>query len=83
VLFVTTDEIERIARDARFIHAMAGWLNKTVINADAPLDRAWERELTVDEDAYARYREAYIKKNGSPEKQTWQILADYLKASEA
>lgn len=83
VLFVTTDEIERNPREARFIHAMAGWLNKTAINADAPLNRDWEKELAVDKDAYARYREAYIKKNGSPEKQTWQILADYLKASES
>ena len=83
VLFVTTDEIERNPREARFIHAMAGWLNKAAINADATLDRDWDKDLTVDENAYARYREAYIKKSGSPEKPTWQILADHLKASKA
>ena len=80
IVFVTTDEIERNPREARFIHAMAAWLNKTAINADASLHLDWKRELTVDRDAYARYREAHIKKSGSPEKPAWQILADYLKA---
>lgn len=83
LLFITTDEIERNPREARFIHAMASWLGKTVINADTSLRVDWEKEQTVDRDAYARYREAYIKKDDSPDKSTWQILADYLKTSEA
>lgn len=79
LLFVTTDEIEWNPRESRFIRDMAASLNKTAINADGPLDLDWRRELTIDRDAYARYREAYIKKKDSPEKNTWQILADYLK----
>lgn len=82
LLFITTDEIERDFTEACFIHAMAAWLNKTAINADGPLHLDWEKELTIDREAYARYREAHIKKRSSPEKPTWQILADYLKASE-
>jgi hypothetical protein len=83
VLLVITDKLLQSPRESRAIQGMAVWLNKTPINVDAPLQLDWEKELTVDLDAYARYREAYIKRKDSPEKNTWQILADYLKASEA
>ena len=83
VLFITTDELRRDRRAACSIQGTAAWLNKVPINVDAPLCLDWEKELAVDRDAYARYREAYIKRNDSPEQNTWQILADYLKASEA
>ncbi|TAL09724.1 MAG: hypothetical protein EPO02_09505 [Nitrospirae bacterium] len=83
VVFVTTDSLQQNQRVARSIRVMASWLGKTPINVDAPLGVDWERELTVDEKAYARYREAYIKKAGSPDKPAWQIVADHLKTVKA
>lgn len=83
VLFITTDSLQRSQRMARSIGVMAAWLGKTPINVDAPLDLNWEKELAVDSEAYGRYREAYIKKAGSPDKPAWQIVADHLNTVEA
>ncbi len=83
VLFITTDSLQQNQRMAHSIQEAAAWLGKTPINVDAPLRVDWERESTVDEQAYARYREAYIKRAGSPEKPAWQIFADHLKTVEA
>ncbi len=38
----------------------------------------WEQALVVKKDCYNQYMETYIKKKGSPEKPSWEILADYL-----
>lgn len=83
VVFVTTDSLQRSRRMDHSIRAMAAWLGKTPINVDAPLHLNWEKELAVDSEAYGRYREAYIKKTGSPDKPAWQIVADHLKTVEA
>ncbi|MEK7783941.1 MAG: hypothetical protein AAB658_00780 [Chloroflexota bacterium] len=83
VLFITTDSLQRSQRMARSIQAMAAWLGKTPVNVDAPLNQDWKKELAVDTEAYARYREAYIKTAGSPDKPVWQIFADHLNTVEA
>lgn len=79
VLLITTTQIEEDRSHAPWINGMASWLNKTPINIDASFKLDWGKELTIDSKAYARYREAYIKKSGSPETHTWQIVADFLK----
>ena len=79
VLFITTDSLQRSQRMVYSIQKTATWLGKTPINVDAPLNLDWEKELALDPEAYMRYREAYIKKSGSPEKPVWQIFADFLK----
>ena len=70
-----------------FIHSLLH--NRAVINAaaaafgkqahytaDEPID--WQREMSVSEDAYTRYRENYIKRAGTPELPVWQIVANTL-----
>jgi len=81
VLFVTTDRIQESAFTGHHITAMSTWLGKSPVNLDQPLKIDWRKELTIDENAYARYRESYIKRSNSPEKACWQIVADYLKAT--
>jgi hypothetical protein len=83
VLFVTTDTLSQNAHTGPAISVMSGWLGKIPINIDQKPTLDWQKELTIDEAAYARYRNAYIKKDDSPEKLCWQIFADYLKTSEA
>lgn len=78
VLFVTTDKLQQNPWIGRAISVMASWLNKTPINLDTALHLDWKTELAIDQVAYGRYREAFIKKNGSPEKPCWQIFADWL-----
>lgn len=80
ILFVTTDELERSAiRD--HIHALAGWLGKKVINVDGPLEEIdLNAEQVVDEEAYRRYQNCYIVRDGTPELPFWQIVADELGA---
>ena len=80
VLFITTNKIQQNQKFSSVIHGLAVWLNKIPINVDGPLHLNWGKELAIDLEAYARYREAYIKKSGSPEKPAWQIFADFLKA---
>jgi hypothetical protein len=83
VLFVTTDRLSRDELAGPSISVMAGWLGKIPINLDQQPTLDWQKELTIDEAAYASYRNAYIKKDDSPERLCWQIFADYLKTSGA
>jgi len=83
VIFVTTDELDRLFLDASFksesIAAFAAELGKSVINLDRDLeDVDWRRELNIDERRYADYRNRYIKIDGSPEIPYWNIVIRHL-----
>lgn len=43
----------------------------------------WTSELIVSGSAYDRYRDAYIKIDGTPQRPAWTIWADYLKSTPA
>ena len=52
----------------------------SIINIDEePYSINWEKELPVNEVMYLKYRQQYIKKEGSEELNTWQIFANHLK----
>ncbi|MGE4293780.1 MAG: hypothetical protein AB7E32_16405 [Desulfovibrio sp.] len=79
IIFITTDEF--IAGDrGELIDYIAGMLGKTPVNVsrDEPFD--FQAAMRVDEAAYARYINTYIKKAGSPELPFWQIVADRCKS---
>ena len=78
LLFITTYRLQQ-SLTSRYLFEMARWLGKAPINLDEPLHLDWQKELTIEEQTYGRYRNAYIKKVGSPEKPCWQIFADFLK----
>ena len=40
----------------------------------------WEKELIIDENSYEKYMATYIKKPGSPERPSWEILIDFLQS---
>jgi hypothetical protein len=79
VIFVTTKEIEASADGPRILET-AKWFGKKPIFIDCPnpvID--WEKEQKVSAEDYKKYRENYIKMNGSEEMPFWQIVANRLK----
>jgi len=81
VIFLTTNEIENDIYFSGLIKAYADSIGKTVINIDEPLNIDLQKELYVNEEVYDAYIERYIKKRGSEELNTWQILANRIKHS--
>lgn len=79
IMLMTTRTLQRHFLEGDGL-ALAQWLNKKSIiidNIDGTVD--WAMALTIDENAYRRFREEFLKVNGTPEKPCWQIFADYLK----
>ncbi|VVB88562.1 Uncharacterised protein [uncultured archaeon] len=61
------------------IELMASQLGKKPINIDNLIESNWDRELSIDEEAYMKYKHSYIKKTGSEELPFWQIFANRIK----
>jgi hypothetical protein len=78
VIFITTDELNASEVGAS-IAIFASELGKKVINIDRNLGNVdWIRETHVDIEKYAQYKSKYIKIDGSPERQYWDIVIDHL-----
>jgi hypothetical protein len=78
LLFITTNEIEESEYSAYAI-VMASAFGKRVINLNNTSAIDWDKELAVDEEAYDKYKNRYIKRDGTEELPFWQIVANYLK----
>lgn len=78
IVFVTTNQLNEgwMGLD---IESMASRFGKKSINLDEPLSIDWDRELSVNEDAYLKYENDYIKKPDSPKSKFWQIFADHIR----
>ena len=79
VIFVTTDKLQQSSQRP-FIKLMASWVGKQPINIDNPIEIAWDRELTIDKEAYSKYKNCYIKKNGSEDVPFWQAVSNRIKS---
>ena len=80
LLFLTSVEYEADPRFSKLNELIALSLGKSLINIDEePYSVNWEKELPVNEVMYLKYRQQYIKKEGSEELNTWQIFANHLK----
>jgi len=79
LIFITTDELKK-SKEGPLIETIAALLNKKPIDISAPLKIDFGKELQIDEQAYERYKNDYIKKNGSEEKPFWRLFADYIKS---
>ena len=78
VIFVTTNKLEQSSQEP-FITEMASWFGKQPINIDSPTEIDWDKELTVDKEAYSKYKNSYIKKNGSEELPFWQVVSNKIR----
>jgi hypothetical protein len=55
-------------------------LGAKLFNIDEPTDLpAIDNLTTINKQAYAKYKEMYIKISGTPDKAIWEIFTDYLK----
>jgi hypothetical protein len=81
VVILTTNEYKKckLSLFTTLIDAFAHSVGKTAINVDEPLNIDWEKELFVDENIYDDHIDCYIKKRGTEELNTWQILTNQLK----
>jgi hypothetical protein len=80
VVFVTTDKYNEGWTEDPTPDWLAGYFGKTPHNLDYPLHFNLHEELHVDEKVYNAYRNAYIKKDGTKNLFSWQILADRIKS---
>lgn len=78
LIFFTTDDLEASVSGPS-IAVFASELGKSVINVDRDLGSVdWRRELSVDSQKYAAYRNKYIKMEGSSEMPHWDIVIDHI-----
>jgi len=78
VLFITTDELEN-SFVKPWIDVMAAYLDKKAINIDESLNLKVEEIFRINEDAYNKYKNDYIKKEGTEEGLFWQLVANKIK----
>lgn len=77
ILFLSTENAEgTFLRD--YIWSMASLLQKQPISIDGQKSDDLRQKMVVDPKIYENYREMFIKRNGTPEKQIWEIAADFL-----
>jgi hypothetical protein len=79
ILFLTSKRLDAYLTEDPSVEWLAAFLGKKPHYMDRPFAVDWEREMRIDEEAYRAYRNAYIKKDGSPDLPSWRILADRLK----
>ncbi len=58
---------------------MASLLGKKPIDIEKVYEIDLERELSVNEEFYESYKNAYVKYEGAEELPVWQLFANYLK----
>ena len=82
IVFITTDELQKLVSGiditGLYIPAIASELGKMPINIDHVSGFNWDKEMGINEEAYLRYRNLYIKKQGTPEKPMWEIFCSYI-----
>jgi hypothetical protein len=79
LLLITTNEIESSVQKG-YLDAEADLLRTQPINADDCLDTVdWSSISQRPIVNYDNYRNKLIKKDGTPEKNSWMILIDFLK----
>jgi hypothetical protein len=81
VIFVSNRGIDAnpgTCRLGTILATMATLLGKKPIQLDEPYTIDWNCELTIDRGAYAKYLDGYIKRKGTEERNTWDIVADAI-----
>ncbi|MCX5855346.1 MAG: hypothetical protein NTZ24_12405 [Deltaproteobacteria bacterium] len=79
IIIVTTDKYNEGWAEDPTPDWMAGFFGKKVHNLDYHFEFNLQKELYVDVKKYRAYRNDYIKKDGTEELQSWQILANRIK----
>jgi hypothetical protein len=72
VVFLTTPELDK-SPEGPLVRSYAAALGQSPRTPDQPFERP-----RIDEAAYAAYRRAHVKRDGSPEKPFWTIAAERI-----
>lgn len=75
-LFITMVEIEHIS--GVLSRRMAAWFGAEVVDLEQGFSVDLKKVLHVNHRAYANYRNAYIKKTGTPEQPLFKIFTDEI-----
>lgn len=78
IIFITTNQLQQYY-EGLYIDCLASIFAKKPINLNDSFEFNWKKELTVNEEAYLSYKNAYIKKSGTEDMPFWQIFANYIK----
>ena len=78
ILFVFTEEMAKNGY-SRVVDNFASSLGKKSINIDKPYNIDWDQSLLVNEEKYSSYQNSIIKKTGTKEGLSWQMVADVLR----
>jgi len=78
IIFITTKKLNNTWW-GMIIELMAACFNKKPVCIDMEYNLNWENEMTVRKEMYNKYKNDYIKKNGTEELPFWQIFANYIK----
>jgi hypothetical protein len=79
VTFITDEGIGRSEVRRLAAQAMAAQLGRRLYNLDRDPLPDWDRELEVDARRYTAYRNAYIKRDDTPNLPLWHIVAGHLR----
>ncbi|MBP7527609.1 MAG: hypothetical protein KA801_06785 [Syntrophorhabdaceae bacterium] len=77
--FITTDKYNQGWTELTTSDWLSRFFGKKSHNLDYPLELDMQQEMSVDEQAYEKYQNAYIKKKGTPDFLSFQILANRLR----
>jgi len=79
LFFLTSDELKVSFVGSR-VKMLSSLLGATVFNIDERIDLPSTDTMTkINKQAYANYKEMYIKIPGTPDKAIWEIFFEYLK----
>ena len=79
MIFLTMDRFEKTV-DGGYISKFASYFRKTSINISRNAGIDLERELSVYEEGYAKYKYDFIKTEGTEEAPFWQVVANKIKS---
>jgi hypothetical protein len=79
VIIVTTNKYNEGWNEDPTPDWLASFFGKKAHNLDYPLEFDYAKEIRVDDEIYNLYKNAYIKKDGTEDLQSWQILANRIK----
>lgn len=77
IIFIRTNELDE-DRSTPSVQSMPYYLGKKLINIDDSIQINLKKELLIDKNAYADYKNSYIKKIDSIDLPFWQVFADYI-----
>ena len=77
--FVTMDCLEGHLINGR-TKSVSSYFNKTLYNLNESLEVDFEKEQIVNDELYSKYKDEYIKTNGSEELPSWQIVSNIVKS---